>query len=302
MRKKSSKEVKVDKRIIEVSNPDKIYFPEENISKWDVIAYYQKIAPYMLPYTKGRPISMQRYPDGITGKNFYHKEIPDYFPGWVKRVRVSYSEGSQEQVSVDNAETLVYIAEQACLTPHTWLSTKSALRKPDKLVIDFDPSPGSTLADVREGAKRARELFKKIGLASYVMSTGSRGYHVVVSLRPIWEFDKVKEFAKLFAEKLCSENSAFLTTAHLKRKRGKRVYIDIERNEYGQTSVPPFAVRARKGAPVATLLSWDELYRVKPDQFTIYTILKRVHKDPWKGFHTTKQTLSGAHAKLLELV
>ena len=300
------RKLKVGKHTIEISKPDKILFPKDKITKFDLAEYYKKIAPVMLPYMKDRPISMQRFPDGIDGERFYQKEVPEYFPKWIGRARVKVGgpEKSQEQVMVNDAATLVYLANQATITPHTWLSRRPKLNFPDKLVMDLDPSKGATLTDVRRGVRAVKELFDKLGLVSFLMTTGSRGYHVVVPLKPEENFDSVKEFAKHVAEYLCEHNKSFLTTAQRKAKRGDRVYMDIARNEYAQTSVPPFAVRARDGAPVATPLAWNELSRVRPNQFTIQTVFTRLFakKDPWKDFHKKAQTLKKARAKLQKII
>jgi bifunctional non-homologous end joining protein LigD len=297
--------IKAGGRTIEISSPRKVLFPKDGITKLELAEYYKKIAPVMLSYMKNRPISMQRFPDGIRGERFYQKEVPDYFPSWVERVRVKVSgtEKSQEQVVVNDGATLVYLANQATITPHTWLSRKGKLDYPDKLVVDFDPSPAAPLADVRKGVRKAKELFDELGLASYLMTTGSRGYHVVVSLKGKENFDTVREFAEELATYLCEHNKSFLTTAQRKAKRGKRVYIDVARNAYAQTSVPPYAVRARDGAPVATPLSWEELSRVRPNQFTIKTIFRRLStkKDPWKDFARKTVSISTAKERFQKL-
>ncbi|MBN1837758.1 MAG: hypothetical protein JW820_18010, partial [Spirochaetales bacterium] len=172
----------VDGIQVEVSHPDKLLFPDEEISKGDLADYYARIAGTMLPYLKGRPISMERYPDGIQADGFYQKKAQEYFPDWVHLVTVELKDGErQEQVSCENAATLVFLADQGCITPHTWLSREGALGRPDRLIFDLDP-PNEEFAPVREAARTLRELLQRLELRSFPMLTGSRGLHVVVPL------------------------------------------------------------------------------------------------------------------------
>jgi bifunctional non-homologous end joining protein LigD len=290
---------------VEVSNPDKVLFPADGYTKGDVIDYYQKIGETMLPHTRGRPISMERYPDGIGGEGFYQKEIPPYFPDWVDRERVELKDdGSQFQVVCDKAATLVFLADQACITPHTWLSRSGRLDFPDKMVFDLDP-PGNDFEPVRKAAFLFKDFADELEMPSFVMTTGSRGLHVVVPLDARGDFDFVRNFAQEMAESLASWHTATLTIEIRKEKRKGRVFLDTLRNAYGQTSVPPYALRARDGAPVATPLSWDELH--DPDlharSSTISTIFRRLSQkqDPWSGIYRQGATLASRREKLRKL-
>jgi bifunctional non-homologous end joining protein LigD len=295
MAEETIKTIQTGRRRVAVSHPDKLYFPDEKITKYAVVEYYAKVAGHMLPHTRGRPISMQRFPDGIDGENFYQKDVPDYFPHWVSRadVYVKKDNREQEQVVLNDAATLVYVAEQGTITPHTWLSRVDDLERPDKLVVDLDPSlptghsgdtPPDILKHVRTGASALREAFEEMGLVPYVMTTGSRGYHVVVPLKTEKKFDEVRSFVKIIAEQVAGKHEDILTTSQRKEKRGTRVFLDIARNAYGQTSVPPYTLRARKGAPIATPLAWDELGSTDPRRYTIRNIFRRLSQkeDPWK--------------------
>jgi bifunctional non-homologous end joining protein LigD len=244
---------------VDISHEEKVFFPGEGITKGDLIGYYAKIGGVILPHLEGRPISMQRFPDGIGKEGFYQKEIPDYFPEWIMRATVALKDGStQPQVVVGNIATLAFLADQGCITPHTWLSRADRITMPDKLVFDLDP-PGNDFEPVRAAAFDIKEVLDDLGIPSFVMTTGSRGLHVVVPLDPGMEFDPVREIAKEIATVAVMRHPDRLTLETRKEKRKGRIFIDTLRNAYAQTSVPPYAVRPRPGAPVATPLDWDEL-------------------------------------------
>jgi bifunctional non-homologous end joining protein LigD len=271
---------------VEVSKPDKVLFPASDagaaVTKLDLARYYEAVAPVMLPHVRDRPVNMQRFPDGIGGPSFYEKKVPSHFPEYVETVEVDTSQGRQRQVVVNDVRSLVYLAQQACVTPHTWLCTTRDLERPDQLVIDLDPSvPG--LSAVRRATRLTGELLEELGLQSVVKTTGSRGYHVVVPLRRGGDFDQVRRFARALAQVLVEREPRLLTLEARKDKRGDRVLVDVQRNGYGQTAVPPYAVRARPGAPVATPITWAELGRVEPDGYTIRSVRRRLARggDRW---------------------
>jgi bifunctional non-homologous end joining protein LigD len=253
----------------------------------------------MLPHLDSRPINMQRYPDGIDGPSFFEKRMPDHFPDWIETVEVETAERRQRQVVVSDVRTLVYLAGQACITPHAWLSRVEHLDRPDQLVLDFDPSTNG-VGKVRKATRIAGELLDDIGLTSYLKTTGSRGYHIYVPLRPAAGFDEVRAFARDIAELLASREPKLFTVEQRKDKRGKRVLVDVMRNGYGQTAVPAYALRARPKAPVSTPIEWDELARVRPDQFTITSVRRRLNQrdDPWKGIRRRAQGLARARRRL----
>ena len=284
---------------VEISKPDKVLFPDDGVTKLDLARYYDAVADVMLPHLRARPVNMQRFPDGIDGMAFYEKKVPSHFPDWVHTVEVHTEDGTQRQVVVDDRRSLVYLAQQACLTPHTWLCTEKDLERPDQLVFDLDPSDDS-LAKVRRATRLVGELLGELGLTTYLKTTGSRGYHVLVPLRPALEFDEVRGFARACAERLVAQEPDLLTVEQRKAKRGDRVFVDIGRNAYGQTAVPAYAVRARPGAPVSTPITWDELSRVKPAQFTVTSVLRRLRgrECPWKDVRRHAQTLTRARKRL----
>ncbi len=282
---------------VKVTHPDKLLFPEDGISKKDLVDYYTKVAPTMLPYMEGRPISMQRFPDGIDKPGFFEKKVPYYFPEWIRRVSVALKGkgGTQEQAICDNAATLVYLADQDCITPHTWLSRADKLDYPDQMIFDLDP-PDEDFSTVALAAKELRKALEAEGMAPYVMATGSRGLHVLVPLDRTADFGSVREYARGLSDRLARERPGSFTVEMSKEKRGGRLFLDYLRNSYGQTSVPPYAVRAKRGAPVATPLEWYELDEgIASQSFNIRNLFKRLSKkgDPWKGIMDHARPLPG---------
>ncbi len=187
---------------LDLSNLDKIFFPDADVTKGDLVDYYERVADTMLPHVRDRFISMHRWPDGIDGNDFYQKNAPDHFPGWIRTETVEKEGGTNRQVVIDDPATLVYLADQACVTPHIWLSRAGAPRHPDRMVFDFDPSDDweSSFDAVRWAARRLRALLDEIGLESRVMTSGSRGLHVYVVLDAESDFDEVKDLSRAVAE------------------------------------------------------------------------------------------------------
>jgi len=283
----------------EVPRPEKVLFPDDGLTKADLARYYASVAAVMLPHVAGRPISMQRFPDGVGEAGFYEKKRPEHFPDWVGSVTVETGDGPQQQVVVDDERTLVHLAGQACVTPHVWLSTVRSLDRPDQLVFDLDPS-GDDLARVRRATQRLGEALHDLGLTTFVKTTGSRGYHVHVPLRPRESFDDVRDLARAVARRLVEEDPDLFTVEQRRAKRGDRVYVDVMRNGYGQTAVPPYGVRARPGAPVSVPIRWDEVSRVAPDQHSITSVPRRLGQrpDPWADMMRHAQDLRGARDRL----
>ena len=286
---------------VETSNEDKVFFPDEKITKGDLIDYYQKIADRMVPYLKERPLVMKRYPDGIKGESFYQKEIGDYFPDWIERVKVKKKGGTVTHVQCDNAATLVYLANQACIELHPWLSRSDKLHYPDQLIIDLDPS-GDDFSQAVFGARVLKELFDELDLKAFLKTTGSRGLHVLVPLDRRANFDKVRDFAQDTAKLLAQRHSDKLTIEARKAKRRGRLLIDTARNAYAQTAVAPYAVRAKPGAPVATPLDWDEIgnKKLNSQSYNVRNIFRRLGRktDPWKDLPRLGRSLKEARRRL----
>lgn len=295
----------VDGHEISLSNLDKVFFPDAGLTKGDVVDYYERVAEVMLPHMEDRVVSMHRWPDGIDGDDFYHKDVPDHFPDWIRTVEVEKEGGTLRQLVANDRATLVHLAQQACLTPHVWLSRTDALRTPDRMIFDFDPADDWETAfdEVRRTARDLRALLEDdLELKAFVMTSGSRGLHVHVPLEPEADFDTVRAFAGEVGRILAERYPDRLTTAQRKRKRGDRIFIDTLRNAWGQTSVAPYSLRARPGAPVATPLDWDELSRsgMSPRAYTLENLFRRLGRkdDPWSGIDRHRRSLAGPREAL----
>jgi bifunctional non-homologous end joining protein LigD len=293
--------VRIDRHEIKISRPEKVLFPGEGITKGELIEYYARIAPRMLPHLRNRPLTLERYPDGIGTKRFFQKEVSSYFPDWIRRVTVPKVGGTVTHVVCNDAATLVYLANQACVTPHIFLSRVDKLDYPDQMVFDLDPQ-GEDFEVVRSTAQAFKQLLDELALPAYLKTTGSRGLHVVVPLRRRESYDSVRSFARDAAGIVIGQAPKERTLEQLKANRGERVFIDTNRNGYAQLIAPAYAVRARAGAPVSVPLAWSELSRksLRPNGITIRTIFGRLEKaeDPWHDFWDNPASLATARRKL----
>jgi bifunctional non-homologous end joining protein LigD len=272
---------------IEISHPDKVMFSNPAIAKLDLVRHYEGVAMAMVPLIRERPLALQSFPQGTDQRGFFMKAVPSYFPDWIRTIEVPKKGGSLTQVLGDNAATLIYLAGQNVVTPHIWLSRADDLRKPDRLIIDLDPSPGIGFAAVRAAAREAGARLRDAGLFPYAMVTGSRGVHVVCPLRRGPGFGDVHGYARALAEAMVADDPKRLTLEWHREERGARIYLDVNRINYAQHAVAPYGVRPRPKAPVAMPIHWDELDdpRLKPDRWTIATATKRLREegDAWKG-------------------
>jgi bifunctional non-homologous end joining protein LigD len=295
---------------VELSHTDKVLFPGgDEITKGDLIEYYAEAADRMLPYLRERPIAMARYPDGITGPRIFQKNVPGYFPDWITRAEVKKQDGILHHVICDKPATLVYLANQACIELHVFLSGVGRLDHPDQLVFDLDPPDADHFGDARVAALRLRDLLAdELGLTPFVKTTGGKGLHVHVTLRAEDDFDAVRGFARQAGALLAARNPDLVTIEQRKDKRGRQLYIDIMRNAYAQTVVAPYVVRARPGAAVAVPLHWDEVAdsSLEPSRFTLRTVRRRLGEldraaDPWAGLTRRRYSLTKAKNQLDEL-
>jgi bifunctional non-homologous end joining protein LigD len=290
---------------VKLSNTDKVLFPAAGLTKADLIEYYERIAPVMLPHITGRPLSLVRYPNGIEAEGFMQKNASDYFPGWIRRARLAKQEGEVDHVIAEDAATLVYLANQACVTFHIGLSRVDRIDHPDRMVIDLDPSDDD-FAKVKRASREARALLEEVGLAPFLQTTGSRGLHIWVPLDRSADFDQVRAFAASVAELLVARRPRELTTAQRKAKRGDRVFVDVARNAYAQTAVAPYSVRAHPQAPVATPIDWAELDdpKLEPQRYTIRNVFRRLGRkqDPWAAIDRHARALAPARQRLERLV
>jgi bifunctional non-homologous end joining protein LigD len=296
------KTVKIGSLIINITHPEKVLFPDDGITKGDLVDYYHRMASVMVPHIKGRPVNMYRL-HGSIQEGYYQQEIPAGAPAWVDRVEVKKEGGTVIHVVCDNASALVYLANQNCVTLHTWLSRTDKLETPDQMIFDLDP-PGDDFEPVRQGAGLLKSLLDEIGIRPYLKTTGSRGLHIVVPLDRTQSFEEVRSFAHQVASIMTSRAPEKYTTEQRKEKRNGRLFIDTLRNSYGHTAVAPYSVRALKGAPVATPLFWEELKEknLTSLRYNIRNIFKRLEQngDAWKEMERPSSSLKASLASLEE--
>jgi bifunctional non-homologous end joining protein LigD len=273
--------VNVGRRTVEIPHPDKALFTDPTVTKLDLARHYERVAPAMVPLVRDRPLALQSFPQGIDGTGFFMKSIPSYFPSWITRGEVPKKGGVNIQVLANEPATLVYLAGQNVITPHVWLSRIDRLHQPDRLIIDLDPSSGIGFAAVRAAARAAGERLRDDGLEPHAMVTGSRGIHVVCPLRRGPDFGDVHAYARAVAEAMVDDDPKRLTLEWKRADRGARIYLDVNRINYAQHAVAPYAVRPRRRAPVAMPIHWDELGdpKLKPDRWTIRTAADRLESD-----------------------
>lgn len=302
-----SETLRVGRRTLTLHRQDKPLLPAADsggdaVTKGDLVAYYRRIAPFMLPHLRGRPLMLERLPDGLDGPRIMQKNTPENFPDWISRSEVAKEGGSVLHTVCDSTAALVFLADQAAVTLHRWQSTTSHIDQPDRLVFDLDPSEDDDFDAVRSAARLVRDLLDDLGLASGVMTTGSRGLHVVAVIRGGNSFDDVHDFAKEAAGTLAAAHPDRLTTAARKKDRGARLYLDVQRNAYAQTSVVPYTVRAKPGAPVATPLTWHQLddSGLTARRWTIQDAVEQARTDPWAGLARKARALGPARRKLRE--
>jgi bifunctional non-homologous end joining protein LigD len=270
---------------VRVTHPEKLLFPDAGLTKADLIAYYAGVAEVMLPHVRGRPVSMQVFHGGVNRPGHFMKQAPDYFPAWVTRVTVPKKGGTVTHAVADNAATLVLLANHNVITPHVWTSRADRLDRPDRLIVDLDPEGEGDFPRVKAAASLLREIYSAAGLEPFVMTTGSRGLHVTAPLRREADFEDVLELARELARVAVAAQPDDLTTAFMKADRGGRVFVDVLRNRWAQTAVPPYAVRAKAEAPVAAPLRWEELAddALTSRRFNVVNLGGRLASggDPW---------------------
>ena len=293
-------------RTVQVSSVDRPFFPDAGLTKGDLIAYYRDVAEVMVPHLAGRPLNLQRFPNGVNGKGFWQQGASDHFPDWVRTVTVERRGrgGTVDHVVCDDAATIVYLANLATVTFHAWTSTVEHLARPDLVVLDLDPDPDQGLDVVRAAARAVRAACEEIGLVPFVQTSGSRGYHVVMPLVPGPDVEVVRQFADELALLVAARDPGRLSVEWRKVKRDGRLLLDTARNGYAQTLVAPYSVRPRPEAPVATPIDWDELGRVEPRSYTLTNLRRRLARkpDPWAGMAGKAALFDPARSRLDELL
>lgn len=271
--------VRVGPRQVTLTNLDKVLWPEDNFTKGDLIDYYARVSQYVLPHLRDRPLSLVRYPDGISAPGFYQKDAPPGTPGWVKTVSV-VSRRSQiiRYILCNDMATLVWMANQAVVEVNPWPARRGHLSTPDYAVFDLDPAEGAAWEDVKAVARAVKAFLDELGLLSFPKVSGATGLHVYVPVKNEYTHRQIVLFVQRAAQIIESAMPEKVTLKRPVKERYGKVYIDYLQNSPGQTIVAVYSVRARPRAPVSMPISWDELDFVKPDGWNIKTALERLEK------------------------
>jgi bifunctional non-homologous end joining protein LigD len=284
-----------------ITHPDKVLFPDDGITKGELAAYYEAIASVMVPHMSGRPVTMERYPSGIGHKGFFHKDVSKGFPEWLERVEVPKKDGVVHHPIVRDARSLLWIVNQNCITPHVWTSRTPNLYYPDICVFDLDPSRPD-LDRLNEAAFALRDLLAELDLTSWVKTSGSKGFHIVVPLDGKTQMGEVARFANAVGAALVARHPDRLTQEFSKADRGTRIYVDTGRNGYSATFAAAYAVRAKPGAPVSAPCTWKELEQgdASPQAFTLRNMAERVDRvgDLWADLRKTRYSVASRLKKL----
>ena len=277
-----------------ITHPEKVLFPDDGITKGALAAYYEAIAAIMVPHIRDRPITMERFPSGIGRKGFIQKDVSKGFPAWLERVEVPKKDGVVHHPVVKDARSLLWLANQNCITPHVWTSRAPDLFQPDICVFDLDPSRDDAEA-LRGAALALRDLLDELGLQSWVKTSGSKGFHIVVPLDGKADFGAVHSFASTVGTVLVARDPKHLTQEFSKADRGGRILVDTGRNGYSATFAAPYAVRAKRGAPISAPCTWKEIEKgeVEPQTFTLKTIADRIESvgDLWSDMRKHRYSL-----------
>ncbi|MDI3481724.1 MAG: bifunctional non-ous end joining protein LigD [Tepidanaerobacteraceae bacterium] len=285
----------VGNRRLKLTNLSKVLWPDDGFTKADFIDYMEKVSPYILPHLKDRPVVFTRYPDGIYGKAFYQKNIPEYAPKWLNTYEVVSDRDKIIRYAVINdKDSLIWAANQASIEIHPWLSRKGAPGTPDFAVFDFDPMEKTDFEDARRLALALKRLLDMEGLKGFVKTSGATGLQVYIPLEPVYTYEDVRIFTSFFCRVLEKAFPDDATTTRKVDKRGGRVYLDYLQNIRGKTIIAPYSPRPRKGAPVSCPLTWEELEEgVAPDMFTIKSVPERLNRmgDVFAGALIHKQRI-----------
>jgi DNA ligase D len=276
--------LELDGREVRITSPDKVLFAEHGETKLDLVRYYEAVGGPLLNTMGGRPVLMQRFPQGASGKGFFQKRIPDKVPEWLESTEVQTVNGTPSQALViGDLAHVAWAVNLACLGFHVWPLRADDPAHADELRLDLDPMPGTDFPMVVEAARALKELLDELGIAGYPKTTGNRGLHVYIALEPNWISYEVRSCAVAAARELERRRPDILTAAWWKEERGRRVFIDYNQNAPHKTVFGAWSVRARKGAQVSTPVAWEELDEIVPDELTVRTVPQRLREtgDPW---------------------
>jgi bifunctional non-homologous end joining protein LigD len=279
-----------------ITHPEKLMFPDDGITKGDLAAYYEMIAPVMLPHIRRRPVTMERFHSGIAKPGFIQKDVSKGFPDWLKRVEVPKKGGTVHHPLVTDTRSLLWLANQNCITPHVWTSRAPKLMYPDICVFDLDPASEDAPDALRTAALALRDLLLEMKLTSWVKTSGSKGFHIVVPLDGKTTKGDAARFAHRVGAELVRRHPDTLTQEFSKVDRAGRIYVDTGRNEYSATFAAAYAVRPKPGAPVSAPCTWEEIERgeVGPRTFTLRNMATRVAAvgDVWADLHMQRRRVS----------
>ncbi|MGB3257068.1 MAG: non-homologous end-joining DNA ligase [Ornithinimicrobium sp.] len=292
-----------DERTVRLSSPDRVIWPSTEtgaeVTKADLAAYVQAVGGALLGSVQDRPVTLQRFPTGITGEEFYSKNPPKGVPSWVRTTTCTYPSGRQhEQLVIDEVATALWAVQMNTITFHPWPVRTSDNDDPDEIRIDLDPQPGRTFGDIVEVALALREVMAGVGLTPFVKATGNRGVHVHAAIKPEWEFLEVRHAVIGIARELERGMPELVTTAWWKEERGDKIFVDFNQACRDRTLAAAYSPRPLPGAPVSTPLDWAELSGLDPTQFTIHTVPERLAEggDPWAELHADPADLTAALA------
>jgi bifunctional non-homologous end joining protein LigD len=287
-----------------ITHPEKVLFPEDGITKGELAAYYEAVAPVIVPHLRGRPVTMERYPAGIGAKGFWQKDVSKGFPEWLERVEVPKKDGVVHHPLITDSRSLLWMTNQNTVTQHVWTSRTPRLAHPDICVFDLDPSSEDP-APVRAAAIDLRNLLDELGLPSWIKTSGSKGFHIVVPIDGRTHIGAVARFASAVGSLFVSRAPDRLTQEFSKSDRAGRIYVDTGRNGYSATFAAPYTVRARRGAPVSAPCTWDEVEQgeVDPRTFTLRNMPDRLAAagDLWADMHRRGRSLKRPLARLRQL-
>ena len=287
-----------------ITHPGKVLFPDDGITKGDLAAYCEAMAPLLLPHLRGRPVTMERYPAGIGEKGFWQKDVSKGFPPWLQRVEVPKKNGVVHHPVITDTRSLLWAANQNTITLHVWTSRVPRLEYPDLCVFDLDPSVDDVGA-VRAAAIGLRDLLEELGLSSWIKTSGSKGFHIVVPVDGRTHIDEVAHFANAVGTAFVRRAPDRLTQEFSKADRAGRIYVDTGRNGYSATFAAAYTVRARRGAPVSAPCTWEEVERgeVSPGTFTLRTMPERAATigDVWADMRRRGRSLRAPLEKLRRL-
>jgi len=277
-----------------ITHPDKMLFPERGETKADLAEHYLRVAEPLMRTMGGRPVLLQRFPEGAGGPSFFQKRVPKNAPDWLQTTTVSTPNGTTSQALVAaDTDHVLWAVNLGCLGFHVWPYLASDPGHTDELRIDLDPTPGVAFPQIREAARELGRLLTEVGIAGYIKTTGNRGLHVYVRLQPRWDSYQVRAAAVAVARELDRRRPDLITAAWWKEERGQRVFVDYNQNAPHKTVFGAWSVRARPGAQVSTPLAWDELDEIHPDQFTVAAMAARLAGagDPWQLMNDAPQSL-----------